>query len=129
MCFISSSGDFGVDGLRSDGTFSRPKWKTQVTGRFTSGPFYLSTTWLYRSPTRIFSSGAPAGPEIVPYNRYPAINAFDAAIGADVTERLRLQFSVSNLTDVTYAGDLGYDFQDYYDQIGRRFQLTAIAKF
>lgn len=125
----AASGDFDLDGLRSDGTFARPKWETQVSARYELGGFYLVGTWNHRSPTRIFSSGAPAGSEIYPFNRYPAIDVFDAAIGMDVNDDYRLQLSVTNLTDKTYAGDLGYLFQDYYDQIGRRFQFTAIAKF
>jgi outer membrane receptor protein involved in Fe transport len=125
----AASGDFALDGLRSDGTFSRPKWEIQSRARYEKGPFYLAGTWNYRSPTNIFSSGVIAGPEVVNLNRYPAINLFDAAVGYDVNENFRLQFSVANLTDVTYAGNLGYLFQDYIDQIGRRFQVTATAKF
>ena len=125
----SASGNFALDGLRSDGTFSRPKWEIQSSARFEKDGFYLSGTWNYRAPTKIFSQGAPAGPEIVPFNRYPALNIFDAAIGVDVNEDLRLQLSATNITDVTFGGNLGYLFQDYYDQIGRRFQATAIAKF
>lgn len=125
----AASGDFALDGLRSDGTFSRPKWEIQTTARYEKDGFYVNGTWNYRAPTKIFSQGAPAGPEIVPFNKYPALNIFDAAVGADVNEDLRLQLSVSNITDVNYGGNLGYLFQDYYDQIGRRFQATVIAKF
>ncbi|KRC80285.1 TonB-dependent receptor domain-containing protein [Sphingomonas sp. Root241] len=125
----AASGDFELDGIRSDGTFARPKWEIQASARYEKDNFYVVGTWNHKAPTRIFSSGAPAGPEIYPFNRYPAINVFDAAVGADITEDFRLQVSGTNLTDVTYAGGLGYIFQDYYDQIGRRFQVTAIAKF
>lgn len=125
----ASSGDFAIDGLRSDGTFARPKWEIQARARFEKDGFYLVGTWNHKSPTNIFSSGAVAGPEIVNLNRYPAIDVFDAAVGYDVNDDFRLQFSVTNITDVNYAGNLGYLFQDYVDQIGRRFQVTAIAKF
>ena len=125
----AASGDFALDGLRSDGTFSRPKWEIQTTARYEKDGFYVNGTWNYRAPTKIFSQGAPAGPELFPFNQYPALNIFDAAVGADVNEDLRLQLSVSNITDTTYGGNLGYLFQDYYDQIGRRFQATVIAKF
>ena len=125
----SASGDYAFDGLRSDGTFSRPKWEIQTSARYEKDGFYVNGTWNYRAPTTIFSQGAPAGPEIVPFNRYPALNIFDAAVGLDVTEDFRLQLSATNITDVTYGGNLGYLFQDYYDQIGRRFQATVIAKF
>lgn len=125
----SSSGDYALDGLRSDGTFSRPKWEVQARARYEVDGFYLVGTWNHRAPTNIFSSGAIAGPEIVSLNRYPAIDQFDAAVGYDVTEDFRIQFSATNITDVNYAGELGYLFQDYIDQIGRRFQLTVIANF
>ncbi len=125
----AASGDFNLDGIRSDGGFSRPKWEIQTSARYEKDNFYLSATWNHRAATRILSQGLPAGPELFPFNRYPALNIFDAAVGVDVNENYRMQFSVTNLTDVNYGGDLGYLFQDYYDQIGRRFQATIIAKF
>lgn len=125
----SASGNFALDGLRSDGTFSRPKWEIQTSARYEKDGFYINGTWNYRAPTEVFSQGAPAGPEIVPFNKYPSLNIFDAAVGVDVNEDLRLQLSVSNITDLNYGGNLGYLFADYYDQIGRRFQATVIAKF
>jgi len=125
----SASGDYSLDGLRSDGTFTRPKWEVQTSARYQNDGFYVSGTWNYRAPTRISSQGAAAGPEIVPFNRYPALNIFDAAVGFDVSEDFRFQISATNLTDVTFGGNLGYLFQDYYDQIGRRYQATVIAKF
>ena len=125
----SSSGDYSLDGLRSDGTFSRPKWEIQGRARLEVDKFFAAATWNHRSPTYIFSSGAIAGPEVVSINRYPAIDTFDAAVGLAVNEDYRIQLSVTNLTDVNYAGNLGYLFQDYVDQIGRRFQVSVIAKF
>lgn len=125
----SASGDFALDGIRSDGAFSRPKWEIQTSARYVKDGFYINGTWNYRAPTNILSQGAPAGTELFPSNRYPALNIFDAAVGVDVNEDMRLQLSVTNLTDVNYGGNLGYLYQDYYDQIGRRFQATVIAKF
>jgi hypothetical protein len=46
-----------------------------------------------------------------------------------VTEDFRLQLSATNITDVNTGGELGYFDQEYVDQIGRRFQVTVIAKF
>lgn len=107
----------------------RPKWEVQSRIRYAKDGFYGLVTWNHRSPTNIFSSGAPAGPEVVSMSRYPATNVFDAAIGVDVNENFRMQLSATNITDVNYAGDLGYLFQDYVDQIGRRYQVTTILKF
>lgn len=125
----AASGDYALDGQRSDGTFSRPKWELQARARYEKGKFYAVGTWNHRAPTNIFSSGAIAGPEVVSMSRYPAVDLFDAAIGVDVNDNFRLQLSANNITDVNYAGELGYLFQDYVDQIGRRFQMTVIAKF
>jgi outer membrane receptor protein involved in Fe transport len=125
----SASGNFAFDGVRSDGVFSRPKWEIQTSARYVKDGFYINGTWNYRMATNIFSQGAPAGPELFPQNRYPSLNIFDAAVGVDVNEDMRLQLSVTNITDVNYGGNLGYLYQDYYDQIGRRFQATVIAKF
>lgn len=128
----SSSGTFSVnDATRTDGTFNRPKWETQLSGRYEKGAFYVSGTWNHRSPTKIFTGvpAVPAGIEVLPFNAYPAVNVFDAAIGADVTEDFRLQFSAQNLGDKTFVDNLGFLNGGYYDQIGRRFQVTAIAKF
>jgi outer membrane receptor protein involved in Fe transport len=125
----SASGNFAIDGLRSDGNFNRPKWEIQARARYQLDGFYVVGTWNHRAPTHIFSSGAIAGPEVVSMSRYPAIDQFDAAVGYDVNEDFRIQFSVTNISDVNYAGDLGYLFQDYIDQVGRRFQLTVIANF
>ena len=125
----AASGDYALDGLRSDGRFDRPKWKVQARARLEVDKFFVATTWNHSSPTNIFSQGVIAGPEVFSLNRFPAVDLFDAAIGVEVNDKFRLQFSATNLTDVTFAGNLGYLDQDYVDQIGRRFQVTAVAKF
>jgi outer membrane receptor protein involved in Fe transport len=125
----SASGNVELDGLESAGTFSRPKWELQGTARYEIGKFYVTGTWNHRAPTRIFANGVPADIELYPFNRYPALDLFDAAVGVDVNEQFRLQFNITNLTDQNFGGNLGYLFQDYIDQIGRRFQVAATAKF
>lgn len=125
----SSAGDFS-DRVKTAGTFSRPAWETQVSLRYERGDSaYGQLTWNVQSATRIFVSGLPATTEQYPYSRYPALQNVDLAVGFDVTDKFRMQFNVSNLLDQTYAGALGYTFADYYDQIGRRFQASATARF
>ena len=51
------------------------------------------------------------------------------ALGMDIDKSFRLQLAVSNLLDQTTVGDLGYRFADYYDQIGRRYKITATTRF
>ncbi|MBE7608164.1 TonB-dependent receptor, partial [Salmonella enterica subsp. enterica serovar 4:-:1,2] len=60
---------------------------------------------------------------------YPTVNNIDMALGMDIDKSFRLQLAVSNLLDQTTVGDLGYRFADYYDQIGRRYKITATTRF
>lgn len=124
----SAAGDFS-DTQQTAGSFGRPKWKTQLQARYEKGGFFGQLTWNWRNKTRIFSSGLPATNELYPYITYSAVSLFDLAIGGDVNDRFRIQFVANNLTDRNAVGDLGYQFQDYIDQIGRRFSVAATAKF
>lgn len=127
----SASGDFS-DRLRTGGGFARPELKTQLSARYELDEGFIQATWNRASPTRIFNPNAPGGaygPETYPYRRYDSTDNIDLTIGADVNDKFRVQFLVSNLLDQTYAGDLGYIFADYYDQIGRRFQVQATTRF
>jgi outer membrane receptor protein involved in Fe transport len=123
----SASGDF-TDRQRTAGTVLRPKWETQLNTRYDNGGFFTQITWNWQNKTRIFSSGLPATIEQYPYFTYAATSRFDFVIGADVNDRFRIQFNVNNLTDKNTYGDLGYQFQDYVDQVGRRFQISAVTK-
>ncbi len=125
---VSPSGDFS-DRQKSAGTFNRPKLKTQLSLRYERGDVYTQVTWNRQSPTRIFSGNDPAGTEVFPFNRYPSLNNIDLALGADINQKFRIQVNVSNLLDTTSAGALGYTFADYYDQIGRRFQVSVTTRF
>lgn len=124
----SSSGQFN-DTIESVGSFGRPRWETQFSARYEHKQVYGQVTWNRTDPTRIFVSGLPATGEQYPYTRYAAQNNVDFTIGIDVSERFRFQFLVANALDNTTAGDLGYRFADYYDQIGRRFRTTVTTRF
>ena len=124
----SSSGNFD-DTQASAGSRARPSLKTQFSMRYEHDGIYGQVTWNRESPTRIFSSGLPATNEQYPYTRYPTVNNIDMALGMDIDKSFRLQLAVSNLLDQTTVGDLGYRFADYYDQIGRRYKITATTRF
>lgn len=124
----SASGDFS-DTQETAGSLFRPKWKTQLQARYEKDGFFTQVTWNWRNKTKIFSSGLPATTELYPYVTYSALSVFDLAIGGDVTDRFRIQFVANNITDRNTYGELGYQFQDYYDQIGRRFSVAVTAKF
>ena len=127
----SAAGDFS-DAQESAGTFNRPQWEVQVSGRVeTKGGFFTQLTWNWRDRTRLFSSGLPATIEVATpeFLVYPRQSLFDVVVGADINERFRLQLVVNNITDNNYAGNLGFFNGGYLDQIGRRFQLSANAKF
>ncbi|MFD1786280.1 TonB-dependent receptor domain-containing protein [Sphingomonas floccifaciens] len=125
----SASGTFNGDRVQTAGTFNRAKWRTQLSGRYEIDKVYGQVTWNMRSPTRIFVSGIPATIENYPYSRYPALHNVDLALGIDVNQQFRMQFNVANVLDQTAAGDLGYRFADYLDQIGRRFQVSVTSRF
>jgi outer membrane receptor protein involved in Fe transport len=126
----SSTGLFtAADTTRSAGTFNRPRWEIQGSARYDIESFFTQLTWNHRSPTRIFSGGAPATIELVPEINYPATDVFDLAIGIQPTDRFRFQLVVSNLTDETFAGELGFNNLAFVDQIGRRFQITTSIQF
>lgn len=125
----SSSGNFAVDGLESAGTYDRPQWRTQLSGRYERNAFFTQLTWNWFDRTSLFTNGAPSTIEQFPNVQFPRRNLFDYTIGADVNDSFRMQFTVFNLTDSNYAGDIGLYTGGYVDQIGRRFQLSATAKF
>ncbi|WP_404367827.1 TonB-dependent receptor domain-containing protein [Sphingomonas sp. MMS24-J45] len=125
----SASGTFNGDRAVTAGTYSRPTLETQLSVRYEHDWIYGQVTWNRQSPTRIFAGNDPAGPEVYPYNRYPALHNVDLALGLDVNDKFRLQLNVSNVLDQTTAGALGYTFADYYDQIGRRFQASVTTRF
>lgn len=124
----SNSGEFD-DRLKTVGQFARPQLETQLSVRYETELAYGQVTWNRQSPTRITNAGEPAGIEIVPYNRYPALHNVDIALGFDIAEKFRLQFNVSNVLDQTTGGDLGFRFADYFDQIGRRYQVAVTTRF
>lgn len=124
----SSSGAFD-DTIGSAGSRGRPTLKSRVSVRYDHDGLYGQVAWNRESPTRIFVSGLPATSEQYPYSRYSPVNNIDLAVGYDIDKSFRLQLSVANLLDQTSVGSLGYRFADYYDQIGRRFQIAATANF
>lgn len=124
----SAAGDFS-DAQETAGTFDRPQWRSQLAGRYEKGGLYTQVTWNWSDRTRIFSSGQPATVEVSNDIVYSRRSVFDFVLGADVTDRTTLQFVVNNLTDKNYAGDLALFNGNYIDQIGRRFQISALTRF
>lgn len=131
----SPSGKFD-DNQDSAGSFARPKWETQLTGRYEKGAFFGQWTWNWQNATGAFSNGAFLTPENQDVIDFPAFGVHDATIGADVTDNFRLQLVVRNVFDNQYAGLRGFANasstifgQGQVDQLGRRFQMTARVKF
>ena len=125
----SANGTFS-DVINSAGTFARPEWEVQTTVRYQKGSFFTQGTWNWQDRTRFFSNGAPATVEVVPAIFRPSINTFDIVIGADVSDKFRIQFNILNATDQT---TLGSDFQlaagTLADNFGRRFQVSVTSRF
>lgn len=124
----SAAGTF-ADVIRSDGTFNRPKWETQARVRYERKDMFTQLTWNWRQKTRIFVNGAPATIENNPLNTYPSISQFDLAVGVNVTDKIMLQGVVFNLTNQRFYDDIGLFQGAFFDQIGRRFQLSANVRF
>ena len=124
----SSSGKFD-DTIESAGSFGRAKLETQLSVRYEHQQVYGQATWNRTSPTRIFNGSVPATIEQYPFTRYSPQNNLDLTVGVDVNDQFRFQFLVANVLDNTSAGELGYQFADYYDQIGRRFRMTVTTRF
>lgn len=124
----SSSGKFD-DTIASAGSRSRPKLKTTARIRYDHKNVFGQVAWYRESATNIFVSGLVATKEQYPYYRYSPVNDVSASIGASVNQNFRIQGTVSNILDQTSVGRLGYEFADYYDQIGRRFQVSVTTTF
>jgi outer membrane receptor protein involved in Fe transport len=124
----SAAGNF-TDVLESAGSFNRPKWEVQGSARYEKGGFYTQLTWNWQTKTSLFTAGLPSTIENFPDVVYPAYSTFDYTIGADINDKFRVQFVVTNLTDKNYAGETGLYNGAYVDQIGRRFQLATTVKF
>ncbi len=138
MHYITSgAGDFS-DNQESAGSYAQPKWKTQFTTRYEKGGFYISWTWNWFNKTRTYSGtlGAFNTIEQLDVLELPAASLHDMTVGADITSNFRLQLNVRNVFDKQYAGQYGFANasstifgQGQVDQLGRRFQITARAKF
>jgi outer membrane receptor protein involved in Fe transport len=125
----SNSGDFSVDFSESAGTFNRPKWESVSSARYQQKEFYTQLTWRWRDETFIFSGGAPATIEVANFVAYPETHFFDLALGFELESGFNMQLAVTNLTDKTFAGLAGRYNGGYFDQLGRRFQVTVGLEF
>jgi outer membrane receptor protein involved in Fe transport len=134
------TGDFSA-ALQSSGTFGRPKWETQLRGRYENGGFFTQWVWNWQNKTRFFQSGAPvAGTdtqnEVQDFLRFDSFSLHDAAIGYAFGEgqRFAVQFNIRNVFDKQYVGTRAQAFaltttSTRIDDFGRRFALSANVKF
>lgn len=125
----SNSGDFSVDFSESAGTFNRPKWEAVSSARYEREEFHAQLTWRWKAATRLFSGGAPATIEVANFLVHPETSFFDLALGWELKDGFNLQFAVTNLTDKTFGGLAGRYNGNYFDQLGRRFQVAAGIRF
>jgi len=131
------AGDFS-DSQNSAGSFFRPKWKTQLTTRYSRDKFYSQLTWNWQNATGLFNFnlGSFNMVEQTDVFRFPSVSLFDATVGYDVNDNFGLQLVVRNLGNKQYAGARGFGnaasslgAQGEVDILGRRYQLTARMKF
>jgi outer membrane receptor protein involved in Fe transport len=133
----SASGQFN-DNQNSAGSFFRPKWETQLTTRYETDSFFAQWTWNWQNKTKLFNAntGAFATSENQDVIDFPAFSVHDMSVGAKVNDNFSLQLTVRNLFDNRYAGLRGFGNSasviggsGQVDLQGRRFQMTARAKF
>lgn len=134
----SAAGDFS-DSQNSAGGFFRPKWETQLTGRYENSDFFAQWTWNWQDKTKLFNgnTGAFATIENQDIIDFPAFGVHDTSVGFTVNEEFTLQFTVRNIFDNQYAGLRGLanaastvvTTSGQIDLQGRRFQATARIKF
>jgi outer membrane receptor protein involved in Fe transport len=135
----SPAGDF-TDNQESAGGFFRPKWETQLRGRYEKDGFAAQWTWNWQSKTRLFSAanGTFATIELQNVIDFPAFSVHDATLQYEINDNIELQFVTRNIFDKRYAGANGFangisaavgTTSGQVDFLGRRFQLTARVKF
>lgn len=137
-------------------TNARPKWKWNVRGTYSSGPFSASLLWTHLSGVEFEPIGPAAGtvPLTTPqagssssayngvlaaFRNIPAYDYFDLNLGVDVTKELSLSLLVENLFDkqppqlgsgvAGTAFNNGNTMPTTYDPIGRSFTVSARVKF
>lgn len=123
---LSANGTFS-DKIQSAGDVDRPKWEAVASARYEKGGFYTQVTANYQNQTTPLVSGLPATIENFSILTYPSYTTFDLTVGADINENFRLQFNMLNVGDKQFLGDLAQ--AAFIDNIGRRFQVSATARF
>ncbi len=133
----SSAGDFS-DSQDSAGSFQRPSWETQLSGRYENKAFFAQWTWNWVGKGGVFNfnTGAFNTIENSDILKLSAYSLHDVTVGANINDRFSLQFVMRNVFDKRYAGVAGFanaasviGAQGQVDVQGRRFQVTARAKF
>jgi outer membrane receptor protein involved in Fe transport len=125
----SPSGTFSGDIQRSDGTFLRPNWETQLQIGWARGGWDARWTWNWQDKTIIRSAGTPVTIEQQNIIGYPDWSLHDASVSYEVTDGLEIVAVVNNVFDTNYAGERGRLVGQYVDQIGRRYSLAIRAEF
>lgn len=134
---FAPDGDFAT-ALQSAGTLARPKWRTQLRGRYDNGGFYGQWVWNWQNRTRLFSSGAPVEGtnevnEVQDYIRFPSFSTHSATVGFGFGEEQRfgIQLTVQNVLDKQEIGPVAQAraFGVINDNFGRRFVLSANLSF
>lgn len=134
-------------------TNPRAKWKINGRMTYANGPFDLSLMWRHISSVQIEPASPTPRPALtIPqtggpnpatifdaFERIGAYNYFDLAIGADVSDNLKLNLTVNNVFNRkppivgAQAGGTtfnnGNTFPTTYDVLGTMFSIGARLKF
>lgn len=120
----------------------QPEFQWSVRNTFAIDPVDVSILWRHidslQSTEPLFAGTIP-GLGNVDFNRLPAYDIFDLTVRARVGERFTLTAGIQNLFDKqpplvggnagTFAFNGGNTFPSTYDILGRRFIISATARF
>lgn len=117
----------GNDITRLDGLAADPRNRTLIAASVEIGDVKLSAAGSRRG--RAVSADFD-----VPEARIPPVTTFDLSAERRIGDRALIRFSVQNVTDVDapivpFVDTGGNTYKEYYDIIGRRFDLTIGLSF
>jgi outer membrane receptor protein involved in Fe transport len=126
----SASGTFQGDKIRTDGTFARPTWRTQLNAEWRYKNLDWDWTWNWQDRTVIKSAGTPITIDTQSVLGYPYYSIHDTSVAWLLDDdKIRLQATIQNVFDVNAVGEAGYLNGAYADQLGRRFTISLRASF
>jgi outer membrane receptor protein involved in Fe transport len=125
-------------GVYGDGCSFTPRWSALSSIAYREGPVMLGFDWQWIGPARDIRSRDGEDVSALARTRVPSFHRVDAMVGFDVAEGFVLTVGVENLfdasphvvgTDRVSLAESAFNSFTAYDQLGRRFFVTAGLRF